>query len=43
MALTRYVANRQLATRAGLSEATFRDRVARVQALRSLYAVELNL
>ena len=42
-ALPRFVINRQLATRAGLSEAPFRARVARGQALRSRDAVELNL
>ena len=43
MALTRYVVNRQLAALAGLSEATFRARAARVRALRSRNPVELNL
>ena len=43
MALTRFVINRQLATLAGLREATFRARVARVQAIRSRNPVELNL
>ena len=42
-ALTRHVINRQLATLAGLSEATFRSRVARVHAFRTRNPVDLNL